>query len=85
MEDGAVKLAVRPEAVICANGEGGAADASLPYEGTLLEVMPQGPFTLCRVSCEGVELELLMKATEVPATGEMFRFGLNHRMMWPVA
>ncbi|MBR5259541.1 MAG: ABC transporter ATP-binding protein [Eggerthellaceae bacterium] len=83
--DGSVDLAIRPEAVICANDMSNAASTDLPYEGTLLDVMPQGPFTLCRVSCKGVELELLVKATEAPTLGDTFCFGLNKRMMWPVA
>lgn len=98
--DGAVELAIRPEAV-CEVGKG-------PYVGRVLSVTPQGPFTLLELECaDGVgdggddsvggvgvgggqcggclALELLVKATEAVSVGHTLSFDLAPRMMWPVA
>lgn len=74
--DGAVQLAIRPEAA-CEVGPGA-------LEGRVTGIAPQGPFSLCTVECKGVSLELLAKATEAPAVGELLRFSLSPQMMWPL-
>ncbi len=74
--DGAVQLAIRPEAA-CGIGTGA-------LEGRVTEIAPQGPFSLCAAECEGVILELLVKATELPEEGEPLRFNLSPHMMWPL-
>ena len=59
--------------------------AARVFEGVVKDVVPLGPLSSVKVSTCGVDLEISLRSTDAAQVGEIQRFALDPKMIWPVA